>query len=86
MNMNVFVRCFIQDKEKIKNYGRREMFKDKETPKIYTYGNGERRKNWGKRDMASKFNLNLFTKLFHSKLYKPDIIEKSITRCFPILL
>ena len=36
MNMNVFVRCFIQDKEKIKNYGRREMFKDKETPKIYT--------------------------------------------------
>ena len=73
--MNVFVRCFIQDKEKIKNYGKREMFKDKETPKIYTY-----------RNMASKFNLNLFTKLFHSKLYKPDIIEKSIARCFPILL
>ena len=75
--MNVFVRCFIQDKEKIKNYGRREMFKDKETPKIYTCR---------KRDMASKFNLNLSTKVFHSKLYTPDIIEKSITRCFPILL
>ena len=30
MNMNVFVRCFIQDKEKIKNYGKREMFKVKE--------------------------------------------------------
>ena len=70
--MNVFVRCFIQDKEKIKNCGKPEMFKDKQTPKIYTYRN--------------KFNLNLFTKLFHSKLYKPDIIEKSITRCFPILL
>ena len=72
MNMNVFVMCFIQDKEKIKNYGRREMFKDKETPKIYKYRN--------------KFNLNLSTKVFYSKLYKPDIIEKSITRCFPILL
>ena len=46
----------------------------------------ERRKNLRKRDMASKFNLNLFTKLFHSKLYKPDIIEKSIARCFPIVL
>ena len=44
MNMNVFVRCFIQDKEKIKNYGRREMFKDKETPKIYTYRNGRTKK------------------------------------------
>ena len=29
--MNGFVRCFIQDKEKIRNYGRRKMFKDKET-------------------------------------------------------
>ena len=74
--MNVFVRCFIQDKEKIKNYGKREMFKDKETPKIYTY----------RKDMASNYNLNLSIKVFHSKLYKPDIIEKSIARCFPILL
>ena len=38
------------------------------------------------RDMASNYNLNLSIKVFHSKLYKPDIIEKSIGRCFPIVL
>ena len=31
-------------------------------------------------------NLNLCTKLFHSAIHKLDIIEKFITRCFPILL
>ena len=36
--MNVFVRCFIQDKEKIKNYGKREMFKVDATKWIYIYG------------------------------------------------
>ena len=44
--MNVFVRCFIQDKETIKNYGRREMFKDKETPKIYKYRKTQGKEIW----------------------------------------
>ena len=29
--MNVFVMCFIQDKEKMKNYGKREMLNEENT-------------------------------------------------------